>query len=69
MLDRVVRLNDKEALMIYTNRKPVKLSADNIDQFMGWVFDTKTQLTYTEHVSAVTGMTEDTAVINLKEAA
>lgn len=65
MVDKVVRLNDSEAIIIYTNRTPVRLTeTGNIDKLMQWFLDDKIVIRYDEYTQA-TNMRGDTQIIKV----
>lgn len=67
MIDRIVVINDTEALIVFTDQSPKRLSSPDVKTFVMWFLRNDTQLTYGEYHSAVNNQ-GDTAIIELKDA-
>jgi len=64
MGDKIVILNDREALVLRSDRDPVRLTCDtDIRNLLTWMIAPETTLTLEEYESAVAGAREDTLVI------
>lgn len=67
MGDKIVILNDREALVLQANRPPVKLTCDtSVRNLLAWMISPSTVLTLEEYESAVAGVKESTQAINLE---
>ena len=66
MLDRIVIINYKEALMIYTNRSPVRIVADeSVRLFLEWFLEDSIIIQYDEFKSIADTRNEDTQKIKV----
>jgi hypothetical protein len=66
MLDRIVLINYKEALMIYTNRSPVRIVADeSVRLFLEWFLEDSIIIQYDEFKSIADTRNEDTQKIKV----
>lgn len=70
MIDKVVILNDFEALILYTHREPVRLTAsDNIRNLVGWFLNPKVTIPLSDYTTALTSFGEDTCIVSERVAA
>jgi len=68
MIDKIVVINDAEALIIFTNQPPKRLTSPDVRFFVQWFLRNDTTLTYGEFKAAINNQ-GDTAIIDLKEVA
>lgn len=68
MVDKIVVLNAREAIVLFSNRSPVKITHDtDVASLLTWMKASVT-LTLTEYTSAVLGLSEETSEITLEAA-
>lgn len=65
-IDRVLILNSSEALIVYDNRLPVKLYAeDDINNFVSWFLSPRVVIRLDEYCRAIALSNEDTSEIKV----
>jgi len=65
MIDKTVIINDNEALILFTERPPVRVTHDsNVRAFLTWMGIPNAQITLEEFISASATVNESTKEIN-----
>jgi hypothetical protein len=71
MIDKIMKVNDSKLLVIYDNRSPLSITADNgfVLNLLESILSPRWDMTYSSYLNAVCMSNEDTSVINLEDVA
>ena len=71
MIDKIMKVNDFELLVIYDNRSPLSITADNgiVLSLLEYILSPRWDMTYSSYLHAMYMSNEDTSIINLEDVA